>query len=265
MSSANPFDIQMVLCIFFIEITVNSRNPNINFQEGIMSAKHLMIGIIFMTALSLTAQTPFQAGAHFTLGYPQNEFSDNVDAVGFGGGGSFLYNFPGTGLSIGAGLDFYIYGSETREEPWSTTIPDAFVDVSRTNSIIQGLIIMRLQPVQMSVRPYADGLLGFNYLFTSTSVKNQANNEEISSSTNYDDFAFCYGGGAGLLIRVFERETNENPFCMDIDLGFRYLNGGEADYLKKGDIEIEDGKVIYHTNHSRTDLFTVNIGVNFNF
>ena len=44
------------------------------------------------------------------------------------------------------------------------------------------------------------------------------------------------------------------------------LIGGEADYLKKGDIEIdEDNKVIYHANRSETDLFVVNIGVSFLF
>ncbi|MFC1569647.1 hypothetical protein ACFL4L_05385 [bacterium] len=230
-----------------------------------MQSKHLWILMVLIVSTSVFAQSQFQAGAHFTIGYPQKEFSDNLDVVGFGGGGSFLFRLPNTPVSIGAGLDFYIYGSETRQEPWSKTIPDVYMDVSRTNSIFQGFLMMRLQPSTTPVTPYADGLLGFNYLVTSTSVKDQSTDEEIASSTNFDDAAFCYGGGAGLLIRVFEGETDESDYAIDIDLGFRYLNGGEAEYLKKGDIEIENGKVFYYPNESRTDLVTVIIGVNFHF
>jgi hypothetical protein len=221
-------------------------------------------------SISLSAQNPFQAGLHFSVGVPQNEFADNLDATGFGGGGHFFYRIPQTGVSFGTGLDFYIYGSETRKEYFSQDIVDVNVDVTRTNGIFQGFLMMRLQPRTAIITPYADGLLGFNYLFTSTSVKSELSNEEIASSTNYDDAALCYGGGAGLLILVHESkknmETGERNFKVFIDLGFRVLNGGEADYLKKGDIEItENNKVIYHSNHSRTDLFTLNLGVNFEF
>lgn len=233
--------------------------------------KKIGIMILLFSAAILSAQAPqFQGALHLSLGVPQNEFADQLDAVGFGGGGSFLYRIPNTGVSFGAGLDFFIYGNETRSEPWSMTIPDVTVDVTTTNSILQGFLMMRLQPTAGAVMPYADGLFGFNYLSTSTNVKSEWSDKEIASSTNYDDGALCYGGGAGLLIHVYQSkeniEINKREFGVYIDLGFRYLKGGEASYLKKGDIErTSDAKVIYHPSQSTTDIVTYNLGVSFAF
>ena len=44
----------------------------------------------------------------------------------------------------------------------------------------------------------------------------------------------------------------------------RYLRGGEADYLRKGSIEIDGGRVKYDVRHSRTDIVIVRIGLSFN-
>jgi hypothetical protein len=235
-----------------------------------------IIGVITILCLTTAclAQYPFQASAHFSIATPQNEFADNLDATGFGGGGAFFYHLAESAISFGAGIDFYVYGSETRKERFSQTVWDVTVDVTRTNSILQGFLILRLQPEAAKITPYADGLLGFNYLFTRTSVKSEGwddDDHEIASSTNYDDGALAYGAGAGLLISVYTHEAGMDPEDRDvnlaIDLGFRYLKGGEASYLKKGDIEYNDttGKVIYHPHQSLTDLITINIGVNVMF
>jgi hypothetical protein len=237
-----------------------------------MKMKIVVIAILCLTTAAL-AQYPFQANAHFSIATPQNEFADNLDATGFGGGGAFFYHLPESAISFGAGIDFYVYGSETRKEPWSLTIPDVNVDVTRTNSIFQGFLMLRLQTPVSKVTPYADGLFGFNYLFTRTSVKSEWRNDddnEIASTTNYDDGALAYGAGAGLLISVYTHEAGTAPEDRDvnlaIDLGFRYLKGGEASYLKKGDIEIDDNnRVVYHPRNSFTDLLTINIGVNVMF
>ena len=91
--------------------------------------------------------------------------------------------------------------------------------------------------------------------------------EDIISSKNYDDVAMSYGGGGGLLIRVYQGRKKESKglYAININLGFRYLFGGEAEYLKKGDIHREDGNVTYSPSKSTTDLLNVNIGIVFNF
>lgn len=46
-------------------------------------------------------------------------------------------------------------------------------------------------------------------------------------------------------------------------LDVRYIRGGEAEYLREGSIEIDDGRVHYDVRHSRTDIVIVRIGLSF--
>lgn len=217
------------------------------------------------------AQSTFKIGGNFTLGFPQNEFNENVENIGLGGTGHFAFNFPESPVSLGASIGFMIYGSETREEPFSLTIPDVFVDVTTTNNILLGHLFMRLQPPQGAVLPYLDGLIGFNYLWTETRVSDQDrfDDDEIASTKQLDDITFSYGVGGGLMIRVYEAPRKQNRkhnlLAVYIDLGMRYLKGGEAEYLKEGSIEIIDSDVIYHISKSTTDIITGHIGVSMDF
>lgn len=231
----------------------------------------MIVLVIVLLATSLAnGQASFQAGGNFTLGFPQNEFKENIDNIGYGGTGFFAYRFPQSPLLIGASASFLVYGRETREEPFSMTIKKVFVDVTTTNSIIMGHLFFRLQPLKGSVLPYLDGLFGFNYLSTRTSIEDQWDNEPIASSTNFDDITFSYGAGGGLMIRVYQSpqdDQKENELqAVYIDLGIRYIKSGEAEYLKKGSIvEEENGDVTYDINKSATDLITGHIGVVFTF
>ncbi len=228
-----------------------------------------ILAMVLLSIFHLHGQTPFQAGGNFTLGFPQNEFKDNIDNMGYGGTGFFAYRFPRSPLLVGASVSFLIYGRETREEPFSTTIPDVFVDVTTTNSIVMGHLFLRLQPPRGSILPYLDGLFGFNYLSTRTTIENQSNDEEVASSTNFDDMTFSYGVGGGLMIRVFQPpqdDSGKNELqAVYIDLGIRYMKSGEAEYLKKGSIARENGNVTYDVSQSAIDLITGHIGVVFTF
>lgn len=229
-----------------------------------------MIGAIALIALLFTsvgyAQTHFQAAINFTLAIPQNEFKDNVDQTGLGGSGYFTYKLPEVPLSVGLSLGFIIYGSETREEPFSSTIPDVLVDVTTRNYIFMCHLLFRLQPPEGNLRPYLDGLIGFNYLWTETGIYDQSSlgHSEIASSVHLDDFVISYGAGGGVMIRVYEHEA-KMPFSIYIELGARYLKGGKAEYMKEGSISQENGDVIYEISQSTTDLITAHIGVSFAF
>ena len=214
----------------------------------------------------------FQGGINLLVGLPQGAFKDNVSRVGGGIGGNIGYAPFGTAYMIGVEAGFMNYGTENRREPFSTTIPDVTVNVETQNNFALGHFFLRLQPNSGSLRPYIEGALGVNYLFTKTTIQNEGkSNEEVASSTNLDDAAFTYGGGGGLLISVYG-QGGEEALHGDaelkevlIELRARYMIGGRAEYLKEGSIRREAGRVVYDVQKSQTDLLTLQLGVALRF
>lgn len=225
----------------------------------------LLLGLFVLPAPNASAQIVPRGSLNFILGVPQGDFADNVDNLGFG-----IELQGGIGIQpafmIGADLGFLIYGTERRSEPFSTTIPDVTVDVRTTNNILMGDLFFRIQPQASAIQPYVEGVIGFKYLFTETSVQNENFGEEVASSTNFDDFASSFGGGAGVDIHLHSGESEEGkPFSIMLHLGARYLFGSSADYLKKGSVRREDGQVTFDVSRSRTDLLIPKLGVTFKF
>ena len=225
------------------------------------------LAVLFF-ASSGDAQQSFQGSLNFYLGYPQGNFRSNVDSIGIGGTGHFAYTFPRSSISVGVHLGFMVYGKESREESFSTQNLDFDVDEVTTNNIFMCHFLLRVQPQKGIIRPYVDGLVGFNYLSTSTSVKNYRCIEscDIARSTLQDDFVMSWGTGGGVMIRVFTGKTKRrNLFAMYVDLGAHYLWSEEADYMKEGSIRQENELVFYDIYSSTTDLLIGHIGFTFAF
>lgn len=167
-------------------------------------------------------------------------------------------------MALGVSLGYMNYGSETRHEPFSSTIPDVTVEVNTSNNIVLGHAVLRLQPWGGTLKPYLDGLLGFSYLFTETTIKDEDGDEEVASSTNLDDTVISYGVRAGVIVGVYTstpQDPSAHPYSVSIDLGASYLVGGEAGYLKKGSIRRDGGKVAYDITRSRTNLAIYHFGI----
>lgn len=242
------------------------------------SRKTLQAGAALAAAAALSIATATTAsaqsaglGASFMLGVPSGEFADTLDRVGFGLGLEAGYHLGAVPLEFGLQGGFMTYGSESRKEPWSTTIPDVTVDVETSNNIALGHLYLRLIPQDGVVRPFVDGRLGFSYLFTSTSVESEGAGEDgaIASSTNFDDGVFSYGGGAGALVRLWQNDERSADSAeaseVLLDLRVGYLAGGEAEYLTSGSMKREGGRVTYAPKKSRTDIVDVRLGVQVRF
>ncbi len=226
---------------------------------------------VLMVAFSLSFAKYGQAGLNFVIGMPQDEFRDNIDRNGYGIGGHIAYR-PNPAFCVGLALGLLTYGSESRYEPFSTTIPDVTVEVTRSNNIAQLHLILQVDAPLEYVRPYLEGRLGINYLWTETHIKDVEGQEDVVSSTNFEDMAFSYGGGGGLMVRVWKSKHAKKyakkgkVHTVYIDLKTIYTLGGEAEYLKEGSIVInEDATVDYIVSRSRTDLLNVHIGVAMEF
>src|SRR5690606_41582819 len=84
--------------------------------------------------------------------------------------------------------------------------------------------------------------------------------EEVASSTNFDDFAWSYGAGAGFLILLSDN-VSEGIGSLYLNLKARYIFGSEAEYLKEGSVRIENSRVHYDVSKSKTDLLQIHLGV----
>lgn len=223
-----------------------------------------VVAAVFLLMTAQAFAQNFSGGINFMYGVPKGEFGSLVDSKGFGIAGDIGYRVPYSPLTLGLALGYLQYGNEERRTSFSTTIPDVTVNVSTTNSIALAHLLLRLQPETGAVRPYADGLLGLHYLFTTTTVRNRGGfDDEIASSNNLGDVAFSYGGGGGVMVQVYGAPEQDGPGIKQVlvDAGVRYLLGGEAEYLKEGSIKRENGTARYSALKSKTDLMTFSLGV----
>ena len=227
----------------------------------------LIISILLIAPDTGRCQEMFDAGVSIGIAAPQGEFRDNVDRNGFSFSGSGLIRPGLVPVKFGIELGYINYGSEDRREPFSYTIPDVTVRVERTNNIFLGHMLVRLQQDAGIVSPYLDGLVGLNYLWTATKIRDADNFEEITSSRNLDDLAFSYGIGGGVMFNVYEARSPVTDIAkIYIDLKVRYLYGGEAEYLNEGAVSIDEhSNVSYDVSKSTTDLMLYQIGVVFSF
>ena len=219
--------------------------------------------ILMLTATIAVAVTPVQAQLrpeselNLILGLPQGEFGDRADT------GVGLNLFVGvrphdSPVSFGAKIGYLINGIERRTEPFSTTIPDVTVDVETSNNILMAHLVLRLQvPGDGPLVPYVNGLFGFKYLFTETTIESQRTLEDVATTTNFDDTALSFGGGGGMKIRIYRGQKR----TFYVNLAVDYLIGKKAEYLTKGSIRRQDGQVTYDVQESDTNMLIPRVGV----
>jgi hypothetical protein len=253
--------------------TLNGREPTIfagrrRYLVKILGFSGTLVLFVLFACLPGYSVEKFQAGADFTLGFPQGEFERNVNKIGIGGSGYFAYKFKKSFFSAGASIGVLVYGSETRKELLSLAIPEVVVNVRTSNNILMCHFMLRIQPPEGKFRPYVEGLVGFQYLWTETGVYDRGCcDEKIASSVNQNDWTWSSGAGCGLSMKVYDHGKNRerDTFAIFVDFGVRYLKGGKAEYLSEGSIRQEDGQLIYEIKMSHTDLITARLGLTFAF
>ncbi len=200
------------------------------------------------------------------LGFPRGEFKENNTHVGVGLDGSLFYHFPRTPLLVGLNVAFNTYGTTRRHVPLSMFIPDVTVEVERSNNYLIIDPVIRLQGHLGWMSAYAEVGGGLSRLYTKTTVKDLETDKEVLSSENLSDITWNWwaGGGLGVVLSSGEydpaqQKWTSNPLLLQI--GFRWLSGGEAEYLTPGDVNVEYGSVSYNVRSSRTDLWVLLIGI----
>ncbi|MCC5942529.1 MAG: outer membrane beta-barrel protein [Balneolaceae bacterium] len=235
----------------------------------------LLFIVLFLGHSKNAHSQELQVALDFDLAAPQGEFSDQLDKLGWGLNIMGGYRFGNTPFMLGLEFGFMNFGRDVRDAPLSTTIPDLRVEVENSYNLVHGDILLRLIPPPTTVRPYVEGLVGFNYFYTETVIRDRGSfsGEERLRDTNFEDTALSYGFGAGVQFRLYQdrstvREPDEiAPSGVYLTLASRYMFGREAEYLQEGSIDVvsRPGEVLYDVSRSETNLLYFKLGVVISF
>ena len=165
----------------------------------------------------------FRLSPKFLTGLPIGTFGNKIGSSP-GGAVDFTTRVGNTPVFVGAAFDYLRYGTETRRIALFPAVPEVFNDVDTTNNLLRSHALVRFQPSTGRVRPYADGLLGFSYVYTHTSIDLGGEGEQ-AGTTHLGDFAPSFGAGGGVTIGLVS--VQDARFALDI--GLRYLTGGQVD------------------------------------
>ncbi len=211
-----------------------------------------------------TAQDVFdnlkgEAFGYLNLAVPVGDFGSHVDLGGGTGFGAVLFLGENRLAGLRAEGGFLIYGTATDWRPFSRTVPEVQVRVQTNNSIFTGGLGPQVYLGTGPIRPYIYGTVGFAYFATSTSISGEYQDEEIASTTNFDDFQLSLTGGGGLSVEV---RGGQNP--ISLDLSASYQHNGLTEYLTGGDANIRTtrgGGVLVDPIESDANLMTYRVGV----
>ena len=82
-----------------------------------------------------------------------------------------------------------------------------------------------------------------------------------AGTTHLGDFAPSFGAGGGITIGLVSGQHAR--FALDV--GLRYLTGGEVDYLTRGELQRDETGVSFEPARSPAALFGVQIGITVDF
>lgn len=202
-------------------------------------------------------RSPVFGGGSLVYGRPTGDFGNYV-RQGFGVDGFGRYKVDRRGIfSLGVEGGFLQYGRETVRSPFSSTVGRILVDVTTSNNIVFFGGGPQLTVPSGPVRPYVSGSVGFSYLFTESSIEGSGNSDySFAETTNFDDFVFATTGGAGVYIPLGTRREAA------LDIGIRYHNSGEGQYLREGSIVDRPGQQpLFNPIRSETKLYSWRIGI----
>lgn len=271
--------------MFWSALPFRTRRSGSHHPSGsVLRSALLVIGAVLATAPATAQEEPSapsdsapeisgQISGGFLGAVPRGGLQRNIDS----GGGFRLYlgDWVGSNSPVVMGVDIGLigYGRTTEQVPFSSTVgPRVPVEVTTNNNVLETHLSVRLQRREGRLRPYVEALAGFKYLFTRTSVGsddfgNDGIGEELTGTTNFDDFALSGGAGMGLDIRLYQPERFTKQIrAISLHLGVQYVLGQEAQYLAEGALTDENGngqldRSEMNVRRSRTTFLQPQVGV----
>lgn len=216
-----------------------------------MAARRVFVAA-FVLALGSLSSTGHAApvdwlwGGGFHLGLPTGEFADSTDE-GYGLAGHFVALPSGAPFGLRGEVSALVYGSRT----YGPSDPGSDVGSVRTDSWFGNMLLgPELRARSGRLRPYVHALAGLGYFATSS----EGTRSSAQFTTHVDDTSFAWAVGGGVELAVGASTS--------LDLGVRYLDNGEVDYLAGGVIP-SDGAPVAGLTRSKAQVVTFTVGLAF--
>lgn len=240
-----------------------------------MRALSVFIPAIVLCHVTITVNAQeLQLGFNGNVALPQYQFDDNINSPGGGLNISAVYGFAASPFGLGLDFSFIHFGTESQSITNGSTSKENRFQIDNDLHINQAMMLFTARQQQGMLQAYLEGLAGFNFFFSETSVKGHSllSSGAANSQLKSKNIAFAWGGGAGVMIRLFDTRKHDswirqrdNLGASFINIGFRYLHGSEAEYLKNELIQIENQDFLINGQRSRADMLMIQLGFVFQF
>ncbi len=186
-------------------------------------------------------ETPrFHAGATLLGAVPRNDFGDAIDHA-FGLGVNARYALDSAG-HFGVRIDgaWLLHGWENRDVDLRSPLGGTqVVELMTTNSMAFAGIGPEFSATVGRFRPYVGASAGMALFHTSVSGERKDKDVQYKLDVQHHNVVFSYAGHAGVTVPL-----TANPRGISLDLGARYQHSDKADFLRKGDVTVEEAGTI---------------------
>ncbi len=236
-------------------------------QSNPIAMKKVILLFCFgLIGLSLFGQVriPYRSttlSGGFQVAVPQGEFAENYKGLPYGVNASISIPIQNLPIEYGGGFSWNQIAAEGRDvvlESDRGLVP-ANLDVN--GNAYSYHVHARLRPFNGDFRPYGEFLVGMRTYGIKSKLSFEDSGEAFgdpTTSVSNRDFTWISGWAVGVQYRLISGLFLEGRF--------EKLKGDQAQYINPQSLRIEpDGDFQYDMNESRTDQFTISLGVAFNF
>jgi len=214
----------------------------------------LPIVVLVLGACLASGAAAADYGVAAVVGSPRGALGEQADVAG-GVAGHALLSTPKGTLALRFDGSWLLYGSETIRLPVAQTAGRLNREITTDNWIAQLGVGPQLSFPLGRARPYLGAFAGLSYLSTTSHLRDPGGFVS-AESTNYDDTAFAYGGGGGLLVPIGHGSTS-------LDLGLRYVRTETVRFLAEGDLGGDGADVVARPHRGQANLLEFHVGVVF--
>ncbi len=232
-----------------------------------------LLCILFSLSMSTAAaaQERVEVELKALSGIPVGQLGEHIGQAAWGIEFAGTYHPRGIPFALGGHLTVANFGRESRRDILGS-LPGSSPNETYSYDIFLFHLIARFELMKTGIKPYLDLLLGMKCFYAQSHTgessayplligKTFYYMRDFDSETLHSDQALSYGLGGGIRIRIVEFNKSDNPLSLYLNLNTRYLFGGEAQYLRKGAVEIQDDRLIMEIQRSRSDLLFFSIGL----